>query len=48
MRLIRALVPALLAAAACGARAGEPNEMFLIRATDKSYAQATDAAQACK
>lgn len=46
MRLLQALLLAALCMLAFGARAGEPNEMFMIRSTDKSFGQVTDAAKA--
>jgi hypothetical protein len=49
MRLLQTLLLTVLAALAflaSGARAGEPNDMFMIRSTDKSYGQVTDAAKA--
>lgn len=42
MRFFHACLLAALAIVAVGARAGEPNEMFMIRSTDKSYGQVTD------
>lgn len=46
MRFFHAILLAVLAVPAFDVRAGEPNEMFLIRSTDKSYGQVTDAAKA--